>query len=218
MNNLTTVLLVILAVLVVLLVVLYFLGNRMQKRQAEQQELLDAAKQTVSILVIDKKRLPLKESGLPKQVIEQTPWYAKRSKLPIVKAKVGPRVMTLIAQDTAFEQLPVKTEARVVVSGLYITEVKSVRGGIPPVPRKKKKSSEAFASELFFCPPFCPAPQHTGVTPRPGLPPGPAWSGPLSPPGNPTSSLNSSPGCTESPPGRCPLLPGPPYRRWRSSG
>ena len=104
MNNLTTVLLVILAVLVVLLVVLYFLGNRMQKRQAEQQELLDAAKQTVSILVIDKKRLPLKESGLPKQVIEQTPWYAKRSKLPIVKAKVGPRVMTLIAQDTAFEQ------------------------------------------------------------------------------------------------------------------
>ena len=122
MNNLTTVLLVILAVLV-----LYFLGNRMQKRQAEQQELLDAAKQTVSILVIDKKRLPLKESGLPKQVIEQTPWYAKRSKLPIVKAKVGPRVMTLIAQDTAFEQLPVKTEARVVVSG-----------GIPPVPKKKK--------------------------------------------------------------------------------
>lgn len=92
----------------------------------------------MSILVIDKKRLPLKESGLPKQVIEQTPWYAKRSKLPIVKAKVGPRVMTLIAQDTAFEQLPVKTEARVVVSGLYITEVKSVRGGIPPVPKKKK--------------------------------------------------------------------------------
>ena len=27
---------------------------------------------------------------------------------------------------------------RVVVSGLYITEVKSVRGGIPPVPKKKK--------------------------------------------------------------------------------
>ena len=138
MNNLTTVLLVILAVLVVLLVVLYFLGNRMQKRQAEQQELLDASKQTVSILVIDKKKLPLKDSGLPKQVIEQTPWYAKRSKLPIVKAKVGPRVMTLIAQDTAFQQLPVKTEARVVVSGLYITEVKSVRGGIPPVPKQKK--------------------------------------------------------------------------------
>ena len=138
MNTLTTVLLVILAVLVVLLAVLYFLGNRMQKRQAEQQELLDAAKQTVSILVIDKKRLPLKDSGLPKQVIDQTPWYAKRSKLPIVKAKVGPRVMTLIAQDTAYEQLPVKTEARVVVSGLYITEVKNVRGGIPPVPKKKK--------------------------------------------------------------------------------
>ena len=31
-----------------------------------------------------------------------------------------------------------RDEGKVVISGLYITEIKSVRGGIPPLPKKKK--------------------------------------------------------------------------------
>ena len=50
------VLLVIIVILAILLVVLYILGSRMQKRQAEQQTMIDASKQTVSILAIDKKK------------------------------------------------------------------------------------------------------------------------------------------------------------------
>ena len=34
----------------------------MQKKQEEQQAQIEASKQTVSMLVIDKKRMPLKES------------------------------------------------------------------------------------------------------------------------------------------------------------
>ena len=46
--------------------------------------------------------------------------------------------MTLMADERVFASLPVKTEAKVVVSGLYITEIKSVRGGaIPQAPKKK---------------------------------------------------------------------------------
>ena len=131
------ILLIILIVLIVILVVLYYFGRKLQKQQAEQQTLMEAAKQTVSILEIDKKKLKIKESGLPKMVIDQTPWYMRRAKLPIVKAKIGPKVMTLIADEKAFLQLPTKTEAKVVISGLYITDVKSVRGGIPPLPKKK---------------------------------------------------------------------------------
>ena len=37
-----------------------------------------------------------------------------------------------------FESLPVKTEAKVVMSGIYITQIKSVRGGAVPAPAKKK--------------------------------------------------------------------------------
>ena len=49
--------------------------------------------------------------------------------------------MTMIADEKVFLQLPLKTEAKVVISGMYITEIKSVRGGIPPMPEKKKFST-----------------------------------------------------------------------------
>lgn len=138
MDTLGTVLIVILVIAVIILAALYFFGRKLEKRQAEQQTMMEAAKQVVSILVIDKKKLKVKQSGLPKAVIDQTPWYMRWAKLSIVKAKVGPKVLTLIAEDKAYLQLPVKTEAKVVISGLYITDVKSVRGGIPPLPKKKK--------------------------------------------------------------------------------
>lgn len=132
------VLLVLLVIAAVVLVILYFLGSKLQKRQAEQQQMLDAAAQTVSILVIDKKKLKLAQSGLPKMVVEQTPKYMRWAKIPVVKAKIGPKVMTLIADTGVFESLPVKTEAKVVLSGIYITQIKSVRGGAIPAPPKKK--------------------------------------------------------------------------------
>ena len=79
----------------------------------------------------------MKEAGLPAIVYEQTPWYAKRAKIPVVKAKIGPRIMTMIADEKVFLQLPLKTEVKVEISGLYITAVKGVRGPLD-VPEKKK--------------------------------------------------------------------------------
>ena len=82
--------LIVVAVLAALIAVLYFLGRKAQKKQAEQQEMLEANKQTVSMLIIDKKRMRLKDAGLPQMVLDQTPKLMRRSKLPIVKVKVGP--------------------------------------------------------------------------------------------------------------------------------
>ena len=138
LNTVLNILLVILIIAAVILAILYFLGNKLQKRQLEQQQMLDATAQTVSLLVIDKKKLKLTQAGLPKMVVDQTPKYMRWAKVPVVKAKVGPKVMTLMADERVFASLPVKTEAKVVVSGLYITEIKSVRGGaIPQAPKKK---------------------------------------------------------------------------------
>ncbi len=136
MSTVANVLLIILVVLVIALVVLYFVGRRMQKKQNAQQEQMEAAKQTISMLIIDKKKLPVKDSGLPQMVIEQTPKLMRRSKLPIVKAKVGPRIMTLVADTKIFDSIPVKREVKAVVSGIYIMEVKGVRGQVE-VPQKK---------------------------------------------------------------------------------
>ena len=50
MSPVAITLLVIVIVLAIIIAVLYFLGKKAQKKQAEQQELLDANKQTVSML------------------------------------------------------------------------------------------------------------------------------------------------------------------------
>lgn len=138
LNIILRVLLIALIVVGVCLVALYFMGQRLEKRQLEQQQMLEAAAQTVSMLVIDKKKLKITQSGLPKMVIDQTPKYLRWSKVPVVKAKVGPRVMTLMADEKVFQLLPLKTEVKVVVSGIYITDIKSVRGGsVAKAPEKK---------------------------------------------------------------------------------
>ena len=129
---------VIIVILVVACIVLYFLGKKAEIKQAEQQEQLDAVAQTVSMLIIDKKKMKLKEAGLPAVVLENTPKYLRRAKVPVVKAKVGPKIMTLMCDGRVFEVIPVKKEIKAVVSGLYITGIKSVRGGSTETPRKKK--------------------------------------------------------------------------------
>lgn len=131
------VVIIILAILAVILVALYFVGRRLQKKQAAQQEQIEASKQTVNMLIIDKKKLPVKDSGLPQMVIEQTPKLMRRSKLPIVKAKVGPRIMTLVADERIFDMIPVKKEVKAELSGIYITNVKGIRGPLE-VPKKKE--------------------------------------------------------------------------------
>lgn len=138
MSPVTIVLLVILAILIIGLIVLYFLGKKAQKKQDEQQEQLKAMEQTISMLIIDKKRMKLKEAGLPAAVMENTPKYLRGAKLPIVKAKVGPKVMTLMCDEKIFPLIPIKKEVKATVSGLYITNVRGVRGPLE-VPEKKKK-------------------------------------------------------------------------------
>ena len=139
MSPVTIVLIVVLVVLIAACIALYFFGKRAEKKQAEQQEQMEAAAQTVSMLVIDKKKMKLKEAGLPAVVLENTPKYLRRTKVPGVKAKIGPRIMTLMSDNKVFEVIPVKKEVKAVVSGLYITGIKSVRGGSIEQPQKKKK-------------------------------------------------------------------------------
>ena len=137
MNTFLNVLLIIVIVAAIVLGIMYYFGRKMEKRQVEQQSMIDAAKQTVTIMVIDKKKMKISETGMPKEAIDAVPWYAKRMKVPVVKVKIGPKIMTMIAEEKAYLQLPLKTEAKVVISGLYITDVKSARGGLIPLPKKK---------------------------------------------------------------------------------
>lgn len=137
---------IVVAVLIAIIAVLYFLGKKAEKKQAAQEEQMKASAQTISMLIIDKKRMKLKEAGLPAVVLENTPKYLRRVKMPIVKAKVGPKVMTLMCDAKIFPYVPVKKEVKAVVSGLYITNVKGIRGPLD-APQKKKGFFARFKKE-----------------------------------------------------------------------
>jgi len=132
------VLIVVLVLVVAAIIAMYFLGKKAQKKQAEQQELMEANKMTVSMLIIDKKRLKIKESGLPQSVIDQTPKIMRNQKLPIVKVKIGPQIMNLISDEKIFDNIPLKKEVKATISGMYILGVKGLHGKIEVAPPKKK--------------------------------------------------------------------------------
>ena len=133
------VIIIVLAVIIGILIALIIIGRKMQKKQQASQADIEAASQIISMLVIDKKKMKVKDATLPKVVAEQIPKYMRFAKLPLVKAKVGPKVMTLIADVKVFDALPLKTEVKVAVSGIYITEIKYIRGKVEPKPLTKKE-------------------------------------------------------------------------------
>ena len=141
------VMLVILVILIAALAALYFFGKRMEKKQAEQKEQMDAVSQTVTMMFIDKKKKKLKDAGLPAVILENTPKYLRRSKVPIVKAKVGPQIVTLMCDAQVFPIVPVGGKPiKAVVSGIYITGVKGIRGSLEK-PQPKKKFFDRFKKQ-----------------------------------------------------------------------
>ena len=128
--------LVIVLVVTAVLIALYIFGSKMQKKQEKAQADMMVGAQTYSILVIDKKKMKLKEAGFPAIVLEQTPKYLRNSKVPVVKAKIGPKVMSLMCEPKIYDLIPVKKEVKAVMNGIYIIDVKGMRGGLAEAPEK----------------------------------------------------------------------------------
>lgn len=131
------VLLVVLAILLVAFIALMIYGNKLQKKSQAAQENMLAGAQMYSILVIDKKRMKLKEAGFPQLVIDQTPKYLRGSKVPVVKAKIGPKITSLMCDEKVFDLIPVKKEVKALMNGIYIMDVKGLRSGLDSKPEKK---------------------------------------------------------------------------------
>lgn len=137
MSKAALIFIIIAAVLLVSVIVMIVVGRRMQKKQDNVKAEMEAAAQVVSLLVIDKKKMKLKDANLPAAVYENAPKLAARIyNYPIAKVKVGPKVMNLMVEDSIYDLLPIKKECKVKVSGIYITQIISARGGIDK-PTKK---------------------------------------------------------------------------------
>ena len=122
------IMIIVIVVALAIMFVLYRVGDKLHKKQSAQREQMVEAAQPMNMLIIDKKMLPMKDAGLPKMVMEQTPKRYQKAKLPIAKVKVGPQIMNMICDDAIFDELPTRGEEKAMVSGIYIISVKSVRG------------------------------------------------------------------------------------------
>lgn len=114
-------------VLIVLGTGIYFLNKWAGKKTAEQQEMVAQHKQTVSIYVIDKKKDKIANANFPKAVVDQMPRMSKLMKMPLVKAKIGPQIMTLMCDAGVFDALPIKKTVSVEMAGAYIVSMKGMK-------------------------------------------------------------------------------------------
>lgn len=137
MEHWLIIVLIVFVILAIACFVLYRKGKELQEKSESSQEQMRAGAQTQSLLVIDKKRMKLKEANLPKIVVEQTPKYLRRSKVPVVKAKIGPKIVTMICDEKIFDLIPIKKEVKAVISGIYIMDVKGLRTNLEAAPKKK---------------------------------------------------------------------------------
>ena len=130
--------LIVIGVIAGLLIALYIVGRKMQRKNDEVMKQIQASAQMVSALIIDKKRMPLKDAGFPQIVVDQSPKIARRTKVAVVKAKIGPQIRSLMCDEKVFDLIPVKKEAQLKLRGIYKMDVKGVRGPIVKDEKKKK--------------------------------------------------------------------------------
>ena len=114
-------------ILVLLGVGIYFLNKWAGKRASQQQEMVEQHKQTASIYVIDKKKDKITNANFPKAISDQMPRMSKIMKMPLVKAKIGPQIMTLMCEASVFDALPVKKTVTVELAGAYIVSMKGMK-------------------------------------------------------------------------------------------
>ncbi|MCL2873918.1 MAG: hypothetical protein FWE29_03190 [Defluviitaleaceae bacterium] len=134
---------IIVAVVVIgIVAVLYFLNRWASKKTVEHNSIVDRTRQSVEIFVIDKKMGKLSEANLPKSALEQVPKIHKVMKTPLVKAKIGPQIMTLMCDKRIFNALPVKKSVKIDLAGIYIVDIKGMKNaGEQKASAKAKKEN-----------------------------------------------------------------------------
>ena len=130
-------------------VALVLLGKRAEKKTAKQEAEMKRNAQPMTFYVIDKKKMRLKNAGLPKAVYDATPRIGKITRMPILKVKVANRVMNLICDNAVYKTILPKQEVKAQVSGMYVISAKRIRGPVAEVKRDKKgRVKENFIDRL----------------------------------------------------------------------
>jgi len=142
------IIIIVFAALVAIGIGLYFLNRWATRRYSQQQDMVAKNKQAASIYVIDKKHdKAANVQGLPKMVVDNLPKTAKVAKMYFVKAKVGPQIITLMADKNTYNALDIKKTFQVELAGIYIVSVKGAKSAFEVKEAKKAKERKKKEAE-----------------------------------------------------------------------
>lgn len=128
----------IVAAIALVLVILYFVGKRMQKKQSESQAVIDQNRQFINAYIIDKKKAKVSEANFPKSALESMPKRMKFMKMPLVKVKAGPQIVTMFCEKATFDALPLKKNVRLEIAGGYILGFSTQKKGEKKIEFERK--------------------------------------------------------------------------------
>ena len=140
--NASDITIIIILVLAVAIFFAYRANRKAMGQMIQAQDFIEANRQTVQIFVIDKKNEKPSTSNMPKMVYDQLPKKAKAKKAFLVRAKVGPQIVTLMCDKPVFDVMPVKKNVKVDLAGMYIVGIT----GMNLEDKKKKTFTEKLAA------------------------------------------------------------------------
>lgn len=136
--------LIIIFILAAAIVGLYFFNRKNYKKMIEAQDFIEQNKMVTPAFIIDKKFVKPTVENLPKNIYEKLPKMAKMRKMAIVKAKVGPQIVTLMCEKNIYDILTTKKTLKVEIAGIYIVGIV----GVNLADKKKKTWREKIALKM----------------------------------------------------------------------
>ena len=137
-------------IIIVVIAVIAVLFNRWASRKVvDHHSMIEKTKQTTSIYVIDKKKDKIQNANFPKAVMDQMPKWNRFMKMPLVKAKVGPQITTLMCDKEVFNALPIKKSVKVDLAGMYIVHMKGMKTKAELAALRKERGGEPWYKRLI---------------------------------------------------------------------
>ena len=137
----TDILLLVVVIVAIVVFVLYMLNRWAYKKMDSQSSMIEKTKTTQQVYVIDKRRDKITNVNMPKMVIDQIP---KWMKMNFVQVKVGPQILTLIADKRVFDAMPLKKTVKVEIAGLYIVNIVGMKSAeeMKAITKAKKEKAK----------------------------------------------------------------------------
>jgi len=121
--QLSDVLLLVTIIVAVVFALVFYFGRKSYSKNLEAQTFINQYKMVTPILVIDKRLEKPTTQNLPKNIYDKLPKSAHLRKMPIIKAKVGPQIVTLMCDRSIYDVLPEKKTVKVELAGIYISHI-----------------------------------------------------------------------------------------------